>query len=106
MTNNVKIALASPEIRLGDAEHNARICADAAREADGVGADIIAFPELALTGATCGDLYFQHALTDYAEDALEKYIEHTAELDVLSFTLNRCDLQPGFRIETLLPELL
>lgn len=85
MTNNVKIALASPKIRLGDAEHNARICADAAREADGVGADIIAFPELALTGATCGDLYFQHALTDYAEDALEKYIENTAELDVLSF---------------------
>ena len=70
MSSNVKIALASPMIRLGDVENNARLCAESARLAEASGANIVAFPELTLTGATCGDLYLQHALTDAAEDAL------------------------------------
>lgn len=85
MKNKLKIALASPEIKLCVPDYNARICAECARSADASGADIIVFPELTLTGATAGDLYFQELLLDAAEDALASYIELTTELSVMSF---------------------
>ncbi len=85
MKNKIKIASASPEIKLCNPEYNARVCAECARLADGEGADIIVFPELVLTGATAGDLFFQELLLDSAESALELYIKETAELTVMSF---------------------
>ena len=59
--NKVKIALVSPSIVLCDPEYNATVIAKEATAAAKAGAGIIAFPELALTGATAGDLYFQEA---------------------------------------------
>lgn len=85
MTNRIKIAAASPEIKLCNPEYNARVCAECARLADAEGADVIVFPELNLTGATAGDLFFQELLLDAAESALELYIKETAELTVMSF---------------------
>ena len=85
MKNRIKIAAASPEIKLCNPEYNARVCVDCAKQADENGADIIVFPELVLTGATSGDLFFQELLLDAAESALELYIKETAELSVMSF---------------------
>ncbi len=82
---NIKLALASPEIKLGVPSRNAEILAAAAREADERGCDVILFPELALTGATLGDLYFQDLLLSAAESALSEYISATAELGIMSF---------------------
>lgn len=85
MRQKAKIAVAAPEIRLCDAERNAELCIKCAEAANEKGADIIVFPELTLTGATCGDLYFQELLTEKADAALSEYIEKTAELDIMSF---------------------
>ncbi len=85
MNNTIKIALASPKIRLCDPEYNAKICAECAKEADARGADIIVFPELTLSGATCGDLYLQEVLTEKSEAALKMYMSETEKLDVMSF---------------------
>ncbi len=85
MKNTVKIALAAPKISLCDPEYNARICAECAREADAAGADIIVFPELTLSGATCGDLYLQELLTEKCESALKIFTDEVRELDVMSF---------------------
>lgn len=85
MKNKVKIALASPKIRLCDPEYNANLYVKCAKEADGEKSDIIVFPELALTGATAGDLFFQELLLDKAEEALSDYIKKTAELSIMSF---------------------
>ncbi len=85
MENKIKIALASPKIRLCDPEYNAKICIECAREADASGADIIVFPELTLSGATCGDLYMQEVLTEGCARALGEYMRETSELDVMSF---------------------
>lgn len=85
MKNRIKIAAASPEIKLCNPEYNARVCAECARLAEDNGADIIVFPELTLTGATASDLFFQELLLDAAESALELYIKETAELSVMSF---------------------
>ena len=81
--NKVKIALVSPRIALCDPEFNATVLAKEAALAAEEGANIIAFPELALTGATAGDLYFQEALTDAAEAALCEFCDATADIDAM-----------------------
>ncbi len=85
MKTKTKIALAAPKIKLCDPSYNAEVCVSFAREADTSGADIILFPELTLTGATAGDLFFQERLVESAEMALAHYIEATRELSVMSF---------------------
>ena len=85
MKKTLKVALATPRIKLCDPEYNADLFAEAARKATLDGADVVVFPELALTGATAGDLYFQDALIEAAERALREYISVTAKLDIMSF---------------------
>ena len=79
----VKIALVSPRISLCDPEYNATLLAKEAALAAEAGAEIIAFPELALTGATAGDLYFQEALTDAADAALAELCDATADVEAV-----------------------
>lgn len=83
--NSVRIALSSPIIRLCDTEYNVKLHIDAAKEAAEAGADILAFPELSLTGATCGHLYRQRALTLGATLALMNYVKETRDLPLISF---------------------
>ena len=85
MEKQIKVALASPKIKLANPVYNAKICAESASEACNGGMDVIVFPELALTGSTCGDLFFQETLIETAFEALKIYIEQTRELDILSF---------------------
>ena len=82
---SIKAALLCPATRLGDCGENACRLAEAAVNAAKEGAAIAVFGELALTGATLGDLYLQRALTDAALSALEKYIDLTADVSILSF---------------------
>ena len=81
----VRIALAAPKIRLADTAYNAELLANTAIEADRSGAEIIVFPELALTGATLGNLYLNEAVISGAERALEYYIKKTADISLVSF---------------------
>lgn len=45
---------------------------------------IVSTPQLALSGCTCGDLFFQEKLLSDAVKALEKIVEETKELDIIS----------------------
>ena len=83
--DKVKIALVSPRITLCDPEHNAAVLAKEAASAADSGAKIIVFPELSITGATAGDLYFQEVLTDAADAALSELCDATADIDALCF---------------------
>lgn len=85
MSNIVKLALASPKIKLCVPEYNSEICVNCAKGAAENGANFIVFPELALTGATCGDLFFHKPLLEGAKSALLKYAEETSELAITSF---------------------
>jgi hypothetical protein len=85
MKNKLKIAVSSPQIKLCDPYFNAAVCADAAKEADSSGADIIVFPELTLSGATAADLFFQELLPKACERALGEYLEATKALGIMSF---------------------
>ena len=82
----IKVAALSPAIVLADCEANARIGAEALRDAAALGADIAVFPEMYLSGATCGDLLKNRALLNSASDALEKFLELTADIKTLPNT--------------------
>lgn len=81
----IKIALASPIIRVADTEYNADVCIKAAEKAAQEGAKIIVFPELVLTGATCAHLFLSDALLSGALAALGRFARETKELDLISF---------------------
>lgn len=81
----VKVGAVSPRIRLCDVEYNVSVCIEAARRAAEQGVQILVFPELTLTGATCRDMYRNGPLCDYAEEGLAQFVEATKELDTVSF---------------------
>ena len=53
----VKVAAATPSIRVADTRHNAAAVIARLREAADAGAELVVFPELCLCGYTCGDLF-------------------------------------------------
>ena len=62
MLDFVRIACAVPKVTVADVEKNAKDICTFMEKADAQNADILLLPELALTGYTCGDLFFQDAL--------------------------------------------
>ena len=79
----VRIACISPEVRVGDTTFNANEIIKRAKEASSAGVQIALFPELCLTGYTCGDLFFQYTLRNAALHALKRVCEETADLDMI-----------------------
>lgn len=81
----IRGACVSPELVLADCDFNAKKIIEEAKAAAGKAAKIIVFPELSLTGYTCGDLFFQKSLMKSAEQALSTIIKETAGLNSLIF---------------------
>ncbi len=81
----VKVASATPGIRVADPVYNARAICTQAKEAAGHGAKIIVFPELCITGYTCNDLFLQNLLLKKAKEALLTIAEETRRLESLLF---------------------
>ena len=80
----IKVAAATPRIRIADPSHNVSELIRLTQQAHAQGAQIITFPELSLTGSTCGDLFFSQALLQGAKDALERFLETTRELSAVA----------------------
>lgn len=81
----VKVAAVTPEIRVADCEFNTdRIC-EMLDEALSQKAKIIVFPELCITGYTCGDLFWQEKLLESAKHELYRILAHTRGRDALVF---------------------
>ena len=79
----LKVAAAAPEIRVADPAYNAGNVIEKIREAEALGVKALVFPELCLTGCTCGHLFYQRTLTDAAMEALLRVAEATAGSDML-----------------------
>lgn len=80
----IKVAAGTPELRVGDCRFNAESCFDLMREASRQDVRVLALPELCLTGATCGDLFFQDTLLRGAEEGLATVLEATKNLDMIT----------------------
>ena len=62
MLDFIRIACAVPAVKVADVKKNAQDICAYMEKADAQNADVVLFPELALTGYTCADLFFQDAL--------------------------------------------
>ena len=81
----VKVATCSPQIRVADVKFNAEQIIFNIDNAVNLGVEVIVFPELSITGATCGDLYFSSVLTDGAKSALKDIAKSTLDKKILAF---------------------
>ena len=72
----IRTAAAVPAIRLADPAYNAEEICRLIDKAIDEEVSLIVFPELALTGSTCGDLFTNSALLKGAEEGLDRIMLH------------------------------
>lgn len=80
----IKVATARPDVRVADCMYNLDSCVKLAFKADEAGVKLLVYPELCLTGYTCGDLFLQDALLDEAREVLRAFVCETAGLDMVT----------------------
>ncbi len=76
----VRVAVATPGVRISDPAFNAGATASLMREAARKKAIVCVFPELGLSAYSCEDLFHQQALLEGAERALALLLERTRAL--------------------------
>lgn len=81
----IKVAAVTPRVEVADPKKNTEYIYENLQKAAGWGAKIIVFPELCITGYTCGDLFYQQTLLQEAEHRLLLLAEKTKEVDALIF---------------------
>lgn len=81
----VKVAAVTPNIRVADVWYNCEEICSQMKMAEAEGAKIIVFPELCITGYTCGDLFTQNILLKETRKAVLKIAEETRGTGVLIF---------------------
>lgn len=79
----VRIASASPRLKVADCRYNAEEMIKLIQDASAKSTAAVIFPELAVTGYTCGDLFKERTLISGAEAALARIIKDTAGCDIL-----------------------
>ena len=79
MKDKIRVAAVSPKVKVADVDWNVgeivRLCKEIGAKDN---PSVIVFPELAVTGYTCGDLFFQKVLVDGAKRAVERLCAETA----------------------------
>ena len=87
MLDYIRLACAVPAVQVGNVSKNtANICAYI-EKADAKNADLVVFPELALTGYSCADLFFQKALQDASLAGVKKVMACSAEHPAVTVVL-------------------
>ncbi len=80
----VKVAAATPKLRLADIQHNTNELIRLTKEADEKGVSLVVFPELCITGVTCGDLFFSDVLVKKTTEQLFRFLDETKELETVA----------------------
>ena len=79
----IRVAAASPNVRVADVDFNVSETVRLAKKASANDTAVVVFPELGLTGYTCGDLFNQNALLDKAIDGLYDLAAQTEDLNTV-----------------------
>ena len=79
----IRVAAASPKVKVSDVDYNVSQTVLLAKKAAANDTAVVVFPELGLTGYTCGDLFNQNALLDKAIDGLYDIAEQTSDLNTV-----------------------
>lgn len=78
----LRVAAVSPEVAVGDVEQNVRKICLCIEELKGRGVQVAVFPELCITGYTCGDLFEQNLLLEKAKASLTEILRCTEGIAV------------------------
>ena len=81
----IRVAAVTPDTVVADTKANSESIVKWAKKAAESGAQIIVFPELSITGYTCGELFFQDTLLKGALEGLRYIAESTKSLDAVIF---------------------
>ena len=79
MLDFIRIACAVPAVKVGDVKKNTEEICRYLTQADEKNVDLLLFPELAMTGYTCGDLFYQDTLHNAVEKGLREILACSAE---------------------------
>ena len=80
----LKAAALSPALRVADCAYNAGQIVSALKDCAARGVKLAVFPELCLTGYTCGDLFFQQALQQAALEGLDVICKASQSMDLVA----------------------
>lgn len=80
----VRVAASVPELKVANVEFNVKEIISEIKKFVKEGVQVVTFPELSLTGYTCGDLFKQDFLVDKALEGLETIVKDTSKLDIIS----------------------
>ena len=97
MLDYIRIACAVPEVQVANVEKNTRDICDFMEKADAQNVDVLVFPELAMTGYSCGDLFLQDALHDAVEEGLAKILACSAAHPRLTAVIG-LPVRAGYRL--------
>ena len=81
----IRAAALLPRVKVADPGYNKERICELVRQAAEQGVKIMVFPELCITGYTCGDLFYQELLLREAKKALFEIAEMTRDLDAVVF---------------------
>ncbi len=79
-----RLAAATPRVRVAHVDFNVAELVGAMKSAVSGGAAVVVFPELSVTGASCGDLFFQPRLQQAAVKGLLRFAEETSALNAVA----------------------
>ncbi len=80
----IKVAAASPYVIPADPMSNTKELIRLTQDASAAGVHILVFPELCITGYTCGDLFLSETLLKGAKDALKSFLAATGDTDTVA----------------------
>ena len=80
-----RVAAATPKVKVAEPVYNRTVICSMIEEGVRNGAGLMVFPELCLTGCTCGDLFFQEVLIRQAKAQLKEILRFTEGKQVLVF---------------------
>ncbi|WP_455714015.1 NAD(+) synthase [Anaerosporobacter sp.] len=79
----VKVAAATPMVKVADTAYNTEQIIELINKAAKENVRVLVFPELCITGYTCGDLFLQNALLTAAKESLIKIVRATKNLNMV-----------------------
>ncbi len=81
----IKVATMTPEVRVADVRFNVEKIIEAIEQAAEKDVSLLVFPELCVTGYTCGDLFAHRTLIEAAEEGVQDIVNASIGKDMLIF---------------------
>ena len=80
----LKVCTVTPKMHLADCQYNINEIIQSMKTAAQNGASLAVYPELCVTGYTCGDLFFQSTLIEEAQQGVKTILKETQDIEMVA----------------------